>query len=325
MSGLHVAWSMVCFLLVLPLGSGYTTKRERLNYRPVIGILAQESDSDDLKYGDTYIPAPYFKYIEMGGGRAIPVFVKRSADYYEKIFNSINGLLFPGGGVSITKSEYAKAAQVLYSLALKANDNADYFPIWGTCLGFQLLTALATGKNVLSDFDAEDLALPLNFTKDFMNSRLFGNVPNDVYQYLAKLNTTENFHHHGLTPLTFDVTFELKSMYKVLSTNRDRKGKEFISTMEAINYPIYGTQWHPEKPNFMWDINKHINHGPEAIRIAQYMSSFLVAEARKSYHQFPSMDDEIAAMVDNYIPVYAKDNTFGLNYFFNYTQALTKF
>ena len=28
----------------------------------------------------------------------------------------------------------------------------------------------------------------------------------------------------------------------MLSTNVDRKGKAFVSTMEAFNYPIYGTQ-----------------------------------------------------------------------------------
>ncbi len=34
----------------------------------------------------------------------------------------------------------------------------------GTCQGFELLTALVTGKNILSKFDAEDIALPLEIT-----------------------------------------------------------------------------------------------------------------------------------------------------------------
>ena len=47
----------------------------------------------------------------------------------------------------------------------QANDNGDYFPLWGTCLGFELLGYLATDKNysVLSAVDAENLSLPLDF------------------------------------------------------------------------------------------------------------------------------------------------------------------
>lgn len=316
-----VVWVVLLYMLVFT--SGYVIQKTDLNYRPIIGVLAQESDPEDLQYGDTYISATYFKYLEMGGARAVPVFVKRSGDYYESIFNSINGLLFPGGGVDLLTSEYAKAAQILYGMALDANDDGDYFPIWGTCLGFELLTALATKKKILVKYDAEDLALPLNFTTDFRNSRLFGNLPSDIYWYLSKLNTTENFHKHGLSPLTFDVTYELKSMYKVLSTNRDRQGKEFISTIEAINYPIYGTQWHPEKPNYTWNSKYHVNHGPEAIKVAQYTADFFVAEARKSMHRFSSKESEIEALIENYVPVYRRDHTFDLNYFFNYTD--TKF
>ena len=37
------------------------------------------------------------------------------------------------------------------------------------------------------------------------------------------------------------------SMFDVLSTNKDKKGTAFVSTIEAKKYPFYGVQWHPEK------------------------------------------------------------------------------
>lgn len=46
----------------------------------------------------------------------------------------------------------------------QANDAGDYFPIWGTCMGMQLLTVLVAGKNLLSNTTAENVALPLNLT-----------------------------------------------------------------------------------------------------------------------------------------------------------------
>ena len=49
----------------------------------------------------------------------------------------------------------------------QANDNGDHFPVWGTCLGFQLLAFLASeyDSSVLSSTDATNLSLPLEFTE----------------------------------------------------------------------------------------------------------------------------------------------------------------
>ena len=44
----------------------------------------------------------------------------------------------------------------------------------------------------------------------------------------------------------------MDKFWKVLSINNDEEGLEFISTMEAIDYPFFGTQFHPEKNAFEW-------------------------------------------------------------------------
>lgn len=62
-------------------------------------------------------------------------------------------------------SGYSKAGSILFDLAMEANNNGDYFPIWGTCLGFELLLYLAAGKkNYLTACNSYDRALPMNFT-----------------------------------------------------------------------------------------------------------------------------------------------------------------
>ena len=49
---------------------------------------------------------------------------------------------------------------------IQANDNGDYFPLWGTCLGFQLLCVLqAETDTILTSFDAANYSIPLNFTQ----------------------------------------------------------------------------------------------------------------------------------------------------------------
>ena len=79
-----------------------------LNERPIIGILAQElNPSLQEVYGDnytSYIGAAYVKYVESAGARVVPVLINQTDEYYEMIFNSTNGLLIPGGRVSLSTS-----------------------------------------------------------------------------------------------------------------------------------------------------------------------------------------------------------------------------
>ena len=41
--------------------------------------------------------------------------------------------------------------------------------------------------------------------------------------------------------------------------------------------------------------------------------------ARKSSHRFPTIEEEAAALIDNFSPVYFTDGTFWEVYFFNFT------
>ena len=49
----------------------------------------------------------------------------------------------------------------------KANDKKDIFPMWGTCLGFELLNVLASGlkpEELLVSCDSENYSIPLEIT-----------------------------------------------------------------------------------------------------------------------------------------------------------------
>lgn len=295
-----------------------------INNRPIIGVLAQESF--EWAPAPTYIPSPYIKWLESAGARVVPVRLfrennEKAISYYKKLFSSLNGILFPGGGVDILKSQFAKTAMIFYNLAISAQDkDGDSFPLWGTCQGFELISALVSKQNLLTAVDAEDLPLPLNFTKEASKSVLFGNLPEDVYRPLKTEKVTANFHHWGLTPSTFSKNKELRSFLKVLSTNMDRNGREFISSMEAYKYPVYAVQWHPEKNNFMWTPKAHIDHDAHAVRVSQYFADFFVAQARKSQHRFPDAKAESQAVISNYHPQFDRSD-FLENYYFDFLNA----
>ncbi|XP_037622858.1 zgc:171566 [Sebastes umbrosus] len=293
-------------------------RSQQLNYRPLIGVLAQENlPGDQFARGSSYIAASYVKYLEGAGARVVPIRINRTEDEYAKTFYSINGLLLPGGDVDLQTSLFSRAAKIFYNLALKANDAGDYFPVWGTCQGFQQLSVLTANKNLLTLTDTMAVALPLTLTPAAQSSRLFRSFPKDLLQSLAEENITSNFHKWSLSMQNYSRNAKLKRFYKVLSSNNDGK-REFISTMEAYRYPFYAVQWHPEKSSFEWIDKPGMIHSTAAIRACFYTASFFVSEAMKNQHHFSSPVEEERALIYNFSPIYRGIHTiFVQNYYFD--------
>jgi len=102
-------------------------------------------------------------------------------------------------------------------------------------------------------------------------------------------NITTNFHHDGVRPSSFHSNKRLQDFFRVVSTNKDRKGQEFVSTIEAYDYPVYATQWHPERNQFeFWPSQDPINHTASAVRAMSALSEFFVDEARRNCRSFPA-------------------------------------
>uniref|UniRef100_A0A671P4H9 folate gamma-glutamyl hydrolase n=1 Tax=Sinocyclocheilus anshuiensis TaxID=1608454 RepID=A0A671P4H9_9TELE len=279
-----------------------------LFFLSTVCVLAQEV-YDPTPHRNSYIAASYVKFLESAGAHVV---INKSDDEYRRLFKSINRVLFPGGGVSIESSGYSKAAGIFYRLALEANSNGDYFPIWGTCLGFELLTLLTSGKLLLSHTNTSGIALPLNFTDGKAMPKW------SLVLYLKSLSRNsalvQNFSHYEPN---FTKSETLKSFYRVLSTNTDGQN-EFVSTMEAYNFPIYATQWHPEKNAFEWT-RPYIPHMPSLdLHVLTFLLIYFVAfTARKSFHSFPSTEEEEKALIYNYKPEYTgTQSAFEQKYFF---------
>lgn len=46
----------------------------------------------------------------------------------------LNGVLYPGGNAD--GDDYYPFAKAIFEKAKEMNDKGNYFPLWGTCLGF---------------------------------------------------------------------------------------------------------------------------------------------------------------------------------------------
>jgi len=279
---------MAMLRVFLLLGLVYTSVGVVSNLRPVIGIMTQPITGTTL--GKSYLAASYVKYLEGAGAQVVAVRYDAPKSNLTEIFSGLNGLLFPGGGASLgLSSPYFQASQFMWNMAMNANKQGDYFPVWGTCLGFQLISVLVGNESVLTGgFDSENYAIPLTFVINATDSRLFNpdNCPQDVYEALGTQAITMNNHQDGVTPDAFYASAAMTSFYRLVSTNLDRKGREFVSTIEAYDVPVYGTQWHPEKNIYEWNTDEEIPHSLVAVLSAQYTADFFVNEARKSNHSF---------------------------------------
>lgn len=111
--------------------------------------------------------------------------IGRPKEYYEDIMTKINGyvyrlhlatnlfwpiqsytsVLFPGGDADFNRTDgYAAAGRHILDIAIRMNDEGDVMPVFGTCLGFELLAYLTSkGGNPLVNCSSQMQTLPLDF------------------------------------------------------------------------------------------------------------------------------------------------------------------
>lgn len=227
------------------------------NSKPVIGIITVPLSPDKKYYkvcGDSYIASAHVNMLKRVGLDVIAI--PYTTTKYEYYLSRINGLYFPSGGVfALNSKEYYNCCKNFMINAMLLNDNGQTFPIWGGCMGMQQMMMIADNMDnldLLETFDSFDnLNLTLKFITDPRESRLFKNIDEKFLFKLATENCTLNNHKMGLSLETFKANPRISCIFKVLTTSFDRQGVEFVSTIEAHNYPFYGFQWHPERNSEM--------------------------------------------------------------------------
>jgi len=277
-----------------------------------VGLTAQLSEpilDSDLSTAE--ISASYVKWVEQGGARVAVIPFDATVDHLKDLFQSVNGLLLTGGDNTLApETQYFQTASHLWELAKEANLKGDYFPVWGTCQGFQLMCILAAeDQSVLlhDKYDSWNIAMPLTLTENANASRLLSGAPSVVISALTEQSSTQNLHHNGVLPETFASSKKLNDVFVLLSVNVDRKGKSFGSTIEGREFPFYATQWHPERNQFEWGVEETLCKTSDAIQSMQYLSDFFVLESRKNFHYCLSSCQ--SALIYNFQPTYTGQDT----------------
>ena len=96
--------------------------------------MPQQQQQQTLTHQPTkkrsYVGASYVKWVEAAGGRVAPIRFYASDAELRRLFDSVNGLIFPGGLTWLwLDAPYVVAARKLFTWALEANDAGDVFPV----------------------------------------------------------------------------------------------------------------------------------------------------------------------------------------------------
>lgn len=105
---------------------------------PVIGIVTQDLPSslqEDPRFEglSTYVMSAYVNYLEAFGARVVPIISGESDQETMGKLAVLNGVLFPGGDGD---QAYHDKARFIFDEVTKINDAGEYYPLWGTCMGF---------------------------------------------------------------------------------------------------------------------------------------------------------------------------------------------
>jgi hypothetical protein len=146
----------------------------------------------------------------------------------------MDGLLLPGGAAPLSEGIVLLLDEIRHSAI-----NGRFFPVWGTCLGFEFLLQYM-GVTLESGFVASNVSWPLEQVR---RHELYAS--DVVYNAVTQHSVTLHNHVLGLKPKTFANDPVLGHYWKVTSINHDARGVPFVSTIEPIdseNWPWYGVQ-----------------------------------------------------------------------------------
>jgi len=200
----------------------------------------------------------YVRWIEMSGATVQVIPYNVSKKTLQDTLSQVNGVVWTGGAIETNhytekqRMTFLTTLQNCFGLAIEYNDQGRNFPIWGSCLGFELLVLLGSHYPLTQLFDhiqthernGQD---PIEFTSE--PSRLKRWFPAKLRKEMAKIPCAT--HHHKLG-------FDIHPLPHIRIVSAD---SGFVNMIEYKAYPFYGVQFHPERPfsPFSEDISRQFS------------------------------------------------------------------
>ena len=138
------------------------------------------------------------------------------------------------------------------------------------------------------------------------------NISSKLYEAIQVQRLVYNSHYQCVDKkaITNDKG-PLSNKFNLLAVGWDSNGLEYTALVEHKTYPVYASQFHPEKNPFEWSVYLDIPHSQNAIFFTQYLANFFVDEAKKNDNHYSDAVEFYQENINNFSPVYTliKSNT----------------
>ena len=261
--------------------------------KPIIGMYGLvEPISDYSNYIKEAIDGGFVRWMEASGAEVMVIHIWYSHEQIISLLNQINGVLFSAGPRRPLKFDEPWESNAKFIFDYAKNNG---IPIWGTCLGMQMITAFMSEENNLlekyNNIGLNNVELT-NLSKDSQILSLF--KENDYYN-LNQSKTSFHIHKHGISPERFYANKNLMDNYDIIGYGYDKNGKKFVNIIESkkgLKHKIFGTQFHPEK-NPYERANWFKEKNPmDALRRSQLIVMKFIEEARNNRNKFISDEEK---------------------------------
>ena len=210
----------------------------------------------------------YIQWIESIGCTAVIIPYSITKTALHKLMDKIHGVVWTGGGIERERYSgnqrmtFLTTLQRCFLQAQEYNDHGRYFPIWGSCLGLEMLVLLGKGVPLAQFFDHVQFHYRMSRdTITFLpeHSRLKEFFPLKLRNEMARTPCAQQHHSLG---------FDTSPVPGIRFVSVDNG---FINMIEYLHYPFYGVQFHPEMP-----------FSPFSGEITRQFGLFLLKECKKN-------------------------------------------
>jgi len=274
----------------------------------VIGIVSAPYLIDNDSYITSYIPSSYIKWLESAGAIVVPLQYDLPKTILLSFLKRLHGIVLVGGSVP-TPTLHSKQQFIINETTIKyildyvinENNDGNYYPIWSTCMSFEIIPRLLLENK---------LVLRKNFRKDYLVK--YGKVGESIWKFTdTKSRTKSIFNAKEIKIMktnpsiyyTHTYSFDIKSNFikqfediaiitgSSISSSNIKK-IEYVASYELKHYPIYGVQFHPEKPKFS------IPTKDIFVSVSKKLAIFFINECKKNKNIWVKkreiLDDTIA-------------------------------
>ena len=268
-----------------------------------IGIMTAPWLTNTDSHVTSYMASSYVKWLESAGALVIPIEFDLPKPKILGFLRQINGIVLIGGGIDNTKThsheqflQYQDAVHFVLNYSIYQNNIKNYYPVWCTCMSFELAAIFLTENRILKH--------QTSVSKKFLERE--GQIGSSVLKWtnkkskirkiftkkeISEMSKTDSiFQAHALSiTLRSKLCKKLEKIANIVAVNNSVKGHggkggiKYISIYELKKYPIYGVQFHPEKPPF-----EYVNDGMRvpktdiAITISTKLAKFFTDECKKN-------------------------------------------